>query len=213
MVSRERRKRRALERVSSCRCRQSRPQIITHMNKEIIIVLAKVAIIGAALLLACPSSSHGQDKANEVKQRILTQAQSLGPDDYAFTRTVKSDQTSNGKTEHHVNVEKYDPTKSTEARWILVSVDSGSPPADILAKYNKESPKRRVPGYYRLAKYFGTPSAASTDSRGRTAFHFNSLPKDTALVMDSDVSSNTSADVSITEANGVSFAEQGHLNG
>src|SRR5437764_6226111 len=158
MVSRERRKRRALERVSSCRCRQSRPQIITHMNKEIINALAKVAIIGAALLLACPSNSHGQDKASEVKQRILTQAQSLSPDDYAFTRTVKSDQTSNGKTEHHVNVEKYDPTRSGEARWILVSVDSASPPADILAKYYNESPKRRIPGYYRLAKYFCSAS-------------------------------------------------------
>src|SRR5213078_1452105 len=96
--------------------------------------------------------------------------------------------------------------------WTLISVDSASPPADILAKYNKESPKRRIPGYYRLAKYFGSASTASTDSRGRTMFHFNSLPKDTALVMDSDVSSNTSADVSIVEANGSVFAEQVHLS-
>jgi len=182
------------------------------MNKEIIIALAKVAIIGASVLLACPSNSHGQDKVNEVKQRILTQAQNLGPDDYAFTRTVKSDQTSSGKTEHHVNVEKYDPTKAGDARWTLVSVDGAPPAADILARYNKESPKRRVPGYYRLAKYFGATSTASTDSRGRTVFHFNSLPKDTALVMDSDVSSNTSSEVSIVEANGSVFAEQVHLS-
>ena len=53
---------------------------------------------------------------------------------------------------------------------------------------------------------------ASTDSRGRTVFHFNSLPKDTALVMDSDVSSNTSSEVSILEANGSVFAEQVHLS-
>src|SRR6476469_8211251 len=182
-----------------------------NMNKEIIIALAKVAIIGAAVLLACPSNSHAQDKANEVKQRILSQAQGMVPDDYAFTRTAKTDQTSNGKTEHHVNVEKYDPTKSGDARWTLVSVDGAPPSADILAKYNKESPKRRVPGYYRLAKYFGSASTVSTDSRGRTVFHFNSLPKDTAVVMDSDVSSNTSADVTVTEANGAPFVEQVHL--
>src|SRR5256885_12571772 len=99
------------------------------MNKEIIIALAKVAIIGAAVLLACPSNSRAQDKPNEVKQRILTQAQSLGPDDYAFTRTVRGDQTSNGQTEHHVNVQKHDPTKQGDARWTLASVDGAPPPA------------------------------------------------------------------------------------
>src|SRR2546423_9512738 len=177
MVAGERRERRTLERVSRCLCKIIAPSI-TNMNKEIIIALAKVAIIGAAVLLACPSNSNGQDKANEVKQRILAQAQSLGPDDYAFTRTVKSDQTSNGKAEHHVNVEKYDPTKPGDARWTLVSVHGAPPAADILARYNKESPKRRVPGYYRLAQYFGTTSTASTDSRGRTKFHFNSVSED-----------------------------------
>jgi hypothetical protein len=182
------------------------------MNKEIIIALAKVAIIAAAVLLACPSNSHAEDKPDEVKQRILNQAQSLGPDDYAFTRTVKSEQTSNGKVEHHVNIDKYDPTKPPNARWTLVSMDGAPPSADILAAYNKESPKRRVPGYYRLAKYFGNSSTVSTDSRGRTTFHLDSLPKDSAVVMDSDVSSNTSADVTVTEANGTVFAEQVHLS-
>jgi hypothetical protein len=181
------------------------------MNKEIIITLAKIAIIAAAVLFACPSASRADDKANELKQRILAQAQSMGPDDYDFTRTVKSDQTSNGKTEHHLNVEKFDPTKSGDARWTLVSVDGAPPSADFLARYQKESPKRRVPGYYRLAKYFGSASTVLTDSRGRTVFHFNSLPKDTAIVMDSDVSSNTSADVTVTEVNGAPFVEQVHL--
>lgn len=182
------------------------------MNKEIIIAVAKIAIVAAAVLLACPSNSHAQDKPNELKQRILAQAQGMTADDYAFTRTVKSEQTSNGKIEHHVNIEKYDPTKSGDARWTLVSVDGAPPSADILATYNKSSPKRRVPGYYRLAQYLGTASTVSTDSRGRTLFHFNSLPKDSALVMDSDVSSNTSAEVSVTEANGTAFAEQVRLS-
>ena len=181
------------------------------MNKEIAIAIGKIAILAAAVLLASASIGHSQNKPDELKQRILAQAQSLSGDDYAFTRTVKSEQTSNGKTEKRVLVDKYDPTKSGEARWTLVSTDGAPPSADDLAKYKKESAKRRVPGYYRLAKYFGTNSTVTTDSRGRTVFHFNSLPKDTALVMDSDVSSNTSADVSVTEANGTAFAEQVHL--
>jgi hypothetical protein len=182
------------------------------MNKEIAIALSKIAIIAAAVLLASASISRSQNKSDDLKQRILSQAQSLSGDEYAFTRTVKSEQTSNGKTEQHVTVDKFDPTKAGDARWTLVSMDGAAPSADALGKYKKESAKRRVPGYHRLAKYFGTNSTTSTDSRGRTVFHFSSLPKDTAVIMDSDVSSNSSADVSVTEANGMAFAEQVHLS-
>jgi hypothetical protein len=181
------------------------------MNKEITIALAKIGLIAAAVLVASVSSGHAEDKLDELKRRILAQAQSSGPDDYAFTRTSRTEQTSNGKTETRTVIDKYEPSKSGEARWTLVSVDGGTPPADALNSYRKESPKRRVPGYYRLAKYIGTNATASTDSRGRTVFHFGSLPKDTALVMDSDVSSNTSADVTVNEANGTAFAEQVRL--
>jgi hypothetical protein len=180
------------------------------MNKKLIrnaITAAKaglVALTGVSIAIA-------DSKPDELKQRILSQSQSLGPDDYAFTRTVKSEQTSNGKTEQHVNVDKFDPSKSGDARWTLVSVDGASPSADALARYKKDSPKRRVPGYYRLARYFGSASSVSTDSRGRTVFHFTSLPKDAAIVMDSDVSSNSSADLSVTEANGTPFVEHVHL--
>lgn len=173
--------------------------------------LTRAAIAGVAVWLASVFMAHGQDKPDDLKQRILAQAQKSGADDYAFTRTVKSEQTSNGKTEQHVNIDKYDPTKSGDARWTLVSVDGAPPSADALSKYKKETPKRRVPGYYRLAKYLGTAATTSTDAKGRTVFHFSSLPKDTALVMDSDVSSNTSADVSVTDASGNSFAEQVHM--
>ena len=180
------------------------------MNKKLIsnaITAAKAGLV----VFACVSISVAENKPDELKQRILTQAQSMGPDDYAFTRTVKSEQTSNGKTERHVNVEKFDPTKSGDARWTLVSVDGAPPSADVLSRYQKESPKRRVPGYYRLARYLGSASSVTSDSRGRPVFHFNSLPKDTAIVMDSDVSSNTSADVTVAETNGTSFVEQVHL--
>lgn len=186
-------------------------QPTTNMNKEIIIAFAKIAIIAGAVLMACPTSGHAEDKTAELKQRILTQAQSTGPDDFAFTRTSRTEQTSNGKTETRTVVEKYDPARSGDARWTLVSLDGAAPSADALSKYKKETPKRRVPGYYRLSKYFGASATTSTDSRGRTVFHFPVLPKDTAIVMDSDVSSNTSADVTVGEANGAAFAEQVHL--
>jgi hypothetical protein len=173
--------------------------------------LTRAAIAGIAVWLASVFIAHGQNKPDDLKQRILAQAQSLGPDDYAFTRTVKTDQTSNGKTENHITIDKFDPTKSGDARWTLVSVDGAAPATDALNKYKTETPKRRVPGYYRLAKYFGSAATTSTDGKGHTVFHFNSLPKDTAIVLDSDVSSNTSADVSATGASDAPFAEHVHL--
>jgi len=173
--------------------------------------LTRAAIASAAVWLASVFMAHGQNNQDDLKHRVLAQAQTITPDDFAFTRTIRTEQVSNGKTEQHVNVEKFDPTKPAATRWILVSVDGASPPADALSRFQKETTKRRVPGYHRLAKYFGTPATTSTDSRGRSVFHFSSLPKDTAIVFDTDVSQNASADVSVGEANGVPFAEQVHL--
>src|SRR5882757_1959434 len=165
----------------------------------------------AMLCLALSITILAENKSDELKQRILAQTQSTGPDDYAFTRTIRSDGTSNGKAEKKVRVEKFDPTKPAEARWTLVSVDGAPPSADELNTFRKDAPKRRMPGYYRLAGYFGSAATASTDSRGRTVFHFAALPKDTVKVMDSDVSQNASAEASVSEANGVPFVEQLHV--
>jgi hypothetical protein len=162
-------------------------------------------------VLFLSSAAFAQNKPDELKQTILAQAQSIGADDYAFTRTIKSDGTSNGKSEQHVTIDKFDPTKSGDARWTLISRDAAPPSADALSQYKKEASKRRVPGYYRLANYFGSPATASTDPRGRTVFHFTALPKDIVKVMDSDVSQNATADASVSEADRVPFVEQLHV--
>jgi hypothetical protein len=163
----------------------------------------------ASLVLS--SATFAQNKPDELKQRILAQARSIGPDDFAFTRTIKSESTSNGKTEQHVAIDKFDPTKPGDARWTLVTRDGAPPSADALSQYKKDAPKRRVPGYYRLADYFASPATASSDSRGRTVFHFSALPKDIVKVMDSDVSQNATADASVSEADGTPFVEQLHV--
>ena len=162
-------------------------------------------------LLFLSSAAFAQNKADELKRRVLSQAQSIGADDYAFTRTIRTEGTSNGKTEQHLNIDKFDPTKSGDTRWTLVSRDGALPSADALSQYKKDAPKRRVPGYYRLANYFGSPATASTDSRRRTVFHFSALPKDIVKVMDSDVSQNATADASVSEADGTPFVEQLHV--
>src|ERR1700730_6387697 len=165
----------------------------------------------AVLFLGSSGSSLAEPNQNELKQRILEQTKSLNPDDYAFTRTIRSEHTSGGKTEKTVAVEKFDPTKSAEGRWSLVSINGAPPPADELKRFRTGSAKRRVPGYHRLASYFGTDGTISSGSRGRTIFRFTALPTDTVIVCDNDVSQNTTADASVTEANGEPFVEQLHL--
>ena len=174
--------------------------------------LTRAAIAGGTVWLASVFISLGQNNPDAVKQRIVAQAQSVGADDYAFTRTIRSEANANGKNETTIMVDKYDPTKSGDARWSLVSVNGSAPPVDALTKYRKETPKRRVPGYHRLANYFTAPVTTTTDSRGRTVFRFASLPTDSVLVFNSDLSRNTTAEASVGEANGVPFVEQVKLS-
>ncbi len=168
--------------------------------------LTPPSIIIASLYLG--SIALAQNKPDELKQRILSQAQSLSANDYAFTRTSRTDSTSNGKAEQKVIVEKYDPSKPTDSRWTLVSVDNTAPSAEDLNSFRKGLPKRRVPGYYRLATYFASPASSSTDTHGKVTFHFATLPKDTLLVMDSDVSQNATLDATAGDGNGTPFVEQ-----
>lgn len=165
-------------------------------------------------LLCLGSAVHGfaQQNNDELKQRVLQQAQSMGADDYAFTRTARTKAATGGRTEQKVNVEKFDPTKPAGARWTLVSVDGAPPSDDALKRFRKESAKRRVPGYHRLAVYFGSPATATTDPRGRPLFRFTALPKGTIEIMGTDVSQNATVEASLSEANGVPFVEQVHLS-
>lgn len=162
----------------------------------------------ALLCFGVVSTTIAQQNHDELKQRILTQAQSLSADDYAFTRTVRSETTSGGKTEKKVTIEKFDPTKPADARWTLVSIDGAAPSADESKNHQKEAAKRRiVPGYHRLAAYFGSPATVS-EAGGKTVFRFASLPKGAVSVLDTDVSQNASAEASVTDANGTPFVEQ-----
>jgi hypothetical protein len=161
-------------------------------------------------LLCCGavSATFAQQNNDEHKQRVLAQAQSLNPEDYAFTRTIRSETVSNGKTEKKVTIEKFDPTKPADTRWTLVSIDGAAPSADELKNHQKEAAKRRIiPGYHRVATYFGAP-ASTSQSGGKTVFRFASLPKGAISILDTDVSQNATAEAFVSEANGTPFVEQ-----
>ena len=163
-------------------------------------------------ILCLGSAALAQENADALKQRVRLLAQSMTPDDYAFTRTVRNDVTAGGNNEQTVNIERYDPTKPAEARWSLVSVNGAPPSADALKRFRKEVRKRRMSGYDRLANYFGAPATTSTDADGRTVFRFSSLPKGSIDMMDIDLSRNASAELVMSDGDGTPFAEQVHLS-
>jgi hypothetical protein len=163
----------------------------------------------ALLCFTSAGSGFAQQNNDELKQRLLAQAQSLSPDDYAFTRTIRSEATFIGKTARVVSIEKFDPTKPADARWTLVSVDGAPPSAAKLRKYRKEAAKRSiVPGYHRLANYFGASATVSSDADGRTIFHFATLPKGSVSIQKTDLSQLATGEASVTEAEAAPFVEQ-----
>ena len=168
-----------------------------------------VIIISAILCLLSAIAAVAQQNTEELKQRVLAQARSVSPDDYAFTRTVRSETVSSGKTEKKTVIEKFDPLKPADARWTLVSIDGAPPSADELKRHQKEAAKRQVvPGYHRVAAYFGAPATAAPAAGGKTVFRFASLPKGSVSLLESDVSHNASAEAVVGDTDGAPFVEQ-----
>ncbi len=165
-------------------------------------------VVYLALAALASSAPAAEESAEALKQRVLALAQTVGPDDYAFTRTARMESSEGTKSEQVVMVERFDPRKPADQRWTLVSVDGRAPNADELKSHRKEAPKRRVPHYGRVANYFGAPAAASVDARGRTVFRFNALPKDSLTINNTDLSANAIAEAVVDASGAFPFVEQ-----
>jgi hypothetical protein len=176
-----------------------------NTNPAVTGIIALLSFLTAVGAVAQPNN-------DDLKQRVLAQARSLNPDDYAFTRTVRSETTLGRKTQKKVIVEKFDPTQPADARWTLVSVNGAPPSTRELKRYRKEATKRHiVPGYHRLANYFGAPAKASKEPGDKAVFRFAALPKGAVSILNNDFSRHASAEVLVSEANGEPFAEQARV--
>ncbi|MEO5720823.1 MAG: hypothetical protein ABIR71_05045 [Chthoniobacterales bacterium] len=169
---------------------------------------------GPSLLVAClalPSLLGAETTApdsNALRDRIVAHAKTVGPDDYAYTRTVRSEQVSSDKSKTNVIVERWDPTKTGAARWTLVSVDGRVATAEESKDYAKGLPKRRQTHYGRVAGYFEKPFTTTLDARGRTVLSFAALPKETVMVAGTDLSANATAEAIVNTSGAVPFFEE-----
>jgi hypothetical protein len=167
-----------------------------------------VAFLPLASALAAEANSPDIDA---LKERIIAHARTVTAEDYAYTRTVRVETTEGEKKEENVIVDRWDPAKPLEQRWTLISIDGKPPTSDELKDFRKAVPKRRLAYYGRVAGYFAKPATNATDPRGRIIFRFASLPKETVMVMDSDISANATGEVVVNASGATPFIEEVHF--
>lgn len=162
-----------------------------------------LAIVALALLFGATS-----DAANALQERVLAVARSVAAEDYAFTRFVRLERNDGGKITQRTELERYDPARPVEQRWVLVAIDGRAPTADELKKYARDTVRRRPAHYGRVANYFGLPATASTDAKGRTIFRFGSLPSETVVLAGNDVSGSAVCDAAVNTSGALPFVEE-----
>ncbi len=166
-------------------------------------------LLAAAFAFSSPCGAEpSSPQADALRNRIVAHAKTVGPDDYAYTRTIRSEQISNAKSKTDLLVDRWDPGKPEGQRWILVSVDGRAPNAEELKEYAKSLPKRRQLYYGRVAGYFEKPFTTTLDPRGCTVFHFATLPKEAVVVAGSDLSANATAEAIVNASGVVPFIEE-----
>lgn len=143
-----------------------------------------------------------------MKERIIAHARTVTPEDYAYTRTIRTESTEGNKKEERVVIDRWDPAKPQDQRWTLVSINGQPPTDDQLKNYRTETLKRRPAYYGRVAEYFGKPATSATDARGRPTFRFPSLPKETVVVSGSDISANATGELAVDTTGATPFIEE-----
>jgi hypothetical protein len=164
----------------------------------------------ALVVIASVSAPHGlaaDAEAEALKRRVLDHARTVSADDYSFTRTVRSTRVEGEKRTERTEVERFDPSNAAH-RWTLVSIDGRPPNAEELQRHAKSSPKRRVAHYGRVADYFAMPATATKDAQGRTVFRFSSLPPETVVVTNVDISASAICEATVNTNGPMPFVEQ-----
>jgi len=107
-------------------------------------------------------------------QQIVAGARAVPPASARWERALKQSgqEAGDSRTESHSRTERWDGKQLT-----LVNVDGKPPTADDIASHRKASAGRPLPGYHRVADYFGTGATRSQDAQGRMFYRVNGLPK------------------------------------
>lgn len=152
----------------------------------------KRLLFAMAIAVATPAA------ADPLLDRVVAEARTVGPDDFAWTRTSKAEQRSGGEVEKRTVVERFDPSRPAAQRWTLVSIDGKPPTAEEAKDYAKDMAGAMVPNYGRVAGYFGAGAQRAT-AGGRTVFRAAKLPRKAFMMNKSDLSAHARAEATLAE--------------
>lgn len=163
-------------------------------------------------LVASQAAEPNNPDADALKERIIAHARTVTAEDYAYTRTVRTEAIEGKKKEESVLVDRWDPAKPPDQRWTLISIDGKPPDADQLKLFRKALEMRRQADHGRVAGYFAKPAISSVGARGRTVYRFASLPKESVMVADADISANATGEVVVDSSGATPFIEEVRFN-
>lgn len=153
-----------------------------------------IRTLAAAVLLGASASAS----ADALLDRLVADARAVGPDDFAWTRTLRSEQRGGDRVEIRTVIERYDPSRAAGQRWTLVSIDGRAPTPQEIKDHAKTSAQAMVPNYGRLAGYFGA-GAQRTEQGGRTVYRTAKLPSGALTIGKTDLSAHARAEAIVAE--------------
>lgn len=165
-------------------------------------------LLAFGILTLAPVSLRAADEP-ALRERIVALARTVALEDFAYTRTVETEQIGGKNPMKKVLVERFDPAQPEGQRWNLISIDDKKPTANEAQDYAKGLPKRRPAHYGRVASYFAAGSVTSTpDSSGKILYHFTSLPKETVVVAETDLSAGAAGEGIANPSAPIPFLEE-----
>lgn len=124
-----------------------------------------------------------------VLEQVLAGARAVPVASTSFERTQRSISTEGGGApETRTRVDRWNGKQLT-----LVSINGKPPTPKEVEEYRKASAGRPVPGYYRIASFFGTGARRVPDAKGRVIYRVDKLPKG-SINIGRDISANLTAE-------------------
>ena len=140
--------------------------------------------------MAAPGAAH----ADALQDQVVAGARAVPATAFAFTQTTRIERAGAAAK---VFVQRYDPGQPAGRRWALVTVDGRAPTAKEAVSAAKSANGAPVPGYGRIALWFGAPATRVAASATTATYRFVRLPKGVVMIGKHDASADTAAEAVI----------------
>ena len=144
-------------------------------------------------------------QADPLQDQVLGGMRAANSADVGFTQTTRVERTGSAAKDY---VTRYDPRAPAASRWSLVRVDGRAPTVKETREVLKGTGRAPLPGYARLAKWFGGPATRVAQGPGSVTYRFARLPAGTIKIGSHDASADTIVDAVVNTGGRVPYVER-----